>query len=237
MAGLVYYLPGKGAVSEKNVLDAGLGYAYVKKLAHVGMSSGPDGKSGAAFLLAEGSLAPLADAATRRKTWTQIPNSAAWVGYDPDNRPAPAELARAERIGGHMTRLADGQEWLVPVARELGGGSALPRRLSWDGASWTPGDVLPQYRRLWEAACRAFDQLLGVEGHGDMAMLLSEECDLAAQALCCNYRVGPAEISLLGLFATGTQAAVIGSLIDLPTMAMLQKKTPAAPGSKPGGGG
>lgn len=236
MSGLVYYLPGKSAVKREDALAAGLGYAMERKLVSAGMSSGPDGAGGAACMFADGNLAALAGAATRRGTWQQVPGSPAWVGFDPDERPAPPDLARAEQLDGHLTRLADGAEWLVPVARMFDGEPALPRSIGWDGSSWAPGDVLPQHQSLWRQACRVYDLLAEGEGAAGR-MIFSEECDLAARALSCNYRLGPAEISLLGLFATGTQMAVLGALIDLPAIVELQKKTAATRGSAPGGGG
>lgn len=223
MAGIYYYLSGQNAVS-REMTDA-LGLAYACDTGgpnHAAMGPGPDGKPGVVFVFAgpDGSMAPTALAGRPSVHWMEYPgNDGLWLGYDQADVPGPEDLVRSEQQWGHAVQLADGRLWTVPVARLVDGQPALPRRLSWDGTAWTEGEILERYASLFAAACRLWDAL-AVNGRVE----LDESCDVATSALAVNYRIGPAEISLLGLFDTESHAAVVKAMIDWPTVEALVKK-------------
>jgi len=242
MAGFLYYLPNVRTLNEAGVREAGLAYALGRGgPTYQAMSPGPNGSAGVLFTLPGASGQCASSEAAGRATWAQVPNAAVWVGFDPDDPPTPEDLARERQIDGHGVTLEDGQQWLVPVARALAGHCPLPRRVSWDGAQWSPGEVLERYRDLEGHAQRLWGLVMGAaeatpETEAPPPITFADECDIAAAALALNYRLGPAEISLLGLFSTESEARVALAIIDWPALEALKKKAASdTPDSPPGG--
>lgn len=247
MAGLIYYLAGKRAVSEEDLRKAGLGYALdgAGGPSHVAAEKGPDGGAGVMFTLpdARGENPPVQALAASAR-WTRIPDVAgAWVGFDPKDPPGPGDLCRREKMVGHDVEMGDGRKWTVPVAIRFPEGTCLPRSLSWDGSRWAQGDVVPRYRELFAAAQRIWDNLVNAtkpgEEAGEVTVTLSEEAGVCACALAVNYRLGPAEISALGLFDEQSEANAALALVDWPAVleyARKKKQALEAASSQPGGG-
>ena len=228
---LFYYLPGLKTVSLHDVSAAGLDHAReVGAPSYAEMSPGPDGGAGVVFRFDDGGCGDV-----EKLCWTRN-GKTAWVGFTPANRPGPERLARRKTIAGREVELADGNRWPVPVARRIDGEPGLPRRLEYDGEAWRPGAVLPLYASLFDEAARIFDSLINADAEDDAPLTLSDECDLAARALQINYRVGPAEISALGLFDTRTHADVLLAMVDWPTVLAFKKKVDSGEVSLPAGG-
>lgn len=222
MAGLLYYVPGTATINKVKIVELGLGYAVEDGGPdYAGMSPGPDKASGVVFSLPGASGTQAQPSQAGDYTFEQMPGMDVWCGFNPTSPPAPEDLARKEQIGGHDVRLADGNVWHVPVARAVNGATSLPRRLKWDGTDWKPGDVLPQYRDLFAGACAVWDALVEQDA-GEITF--NDECGLAVTALAINYRLGPAEVSLLGLFDTESEGEVAKALIDWPTLEEYLKK-------------
>jgi len=201
--------------------EAGIGYAVDGESTPpcTGMMPGPD--TGQGVLLTVGGITPAA--AGPACDWTQIHGATAWLGLSGE-RPGPADLARKSQRDGHAVRLADGNEWLVPVARALDGTTPLPRRLALSAEGvWVFGDVTEEFAGLYADACRVFETFCG-EAEDDGAVLVSEGVEIAVRALAVNYRIGPAEISALGLFTSESQADVLKALVDWPALDELKKK-------------
>ncbi len=227
MGEMLYYLPGVKVVGRKMALELGLAYG----LDGPGVTStevlGPDQEQGCVFVL-NGGAAQRCLYKKKEQTWERYPgHEKLWLGYVTEEPPGPRDLARAKQLAGHDVELGDEREWHVPVARGLGGDSPLPARLKWDGKDWAEGDIQPRYAELFGGACRAWDTLLAKAGEEQPLKTMTEECDLAVRALAVNYRMGPAEISLLGLFDETTEASVIGALVDLPAYWEFKKKQEA----------
>lgn len=234
--GLYYYLPGEAPVTPARLAEAGISYALgAGGHPQAGMSPGPDGGRGKVFCLpGAGQTGPDLQQAAKA-SWAKIPGATAWVGFDPSAPPGPDELARDRVFEGYWVDLADGRRWLVPVVRELRGSTVLPRGRRWDGSAWSDGEVLPRYREIFAAACKAWETMLAAADGGG-AGEISVDTDLAAQALALNYRVGPAEISHLGLFDTRSEVEVVRALLDLPVLEALKKKEASDTGGGPPGG-
>lgn len=241
MAGLLYYLPAPASVKPEDLRAIGLGYVLeeAEGVARCETDRGPDGSRGHYFAPpSKGERGVPARGEHAR--WSQLPGSPAWVGFDPGSPPAPIDLERPRVFRGHLVELGDGQRWHVPAIRLSGGvdQTILPRRLTHDGNRWTEGEVLERYRDMWDEACRFWDQLTAAlapaaEGESTQVTLtLDDETSTAANALALNYRLGPGEISALGLFTTETAVEVLKAMVDWPTWEELAQGN--APGDEPG---
>jgi len=232
---MLYYLPNQQLVSFGDAVQAGLAHAFDgPAITCRGVQRGPDGGAGAVF----GVEGVDARYMPERQDWKGAPGTKWGVGYWRSSKPGPADLARPEQIGGHAVRLADGHEWLIPVARYLDGGTAFPERLQLgpDG-QWAQTGTIPQYAdicRQAETAWAALSTRLEDDETGTVEFTLHDEAQLAAQALGVNYRVGPVECSLLGLFDTTAVSAVVLALVDWPSVKALtiaeEKKSPVGAG-------
>lgn len=172
----------------------------------------------------------------------------AYVGVYRDPPPTPAELLRRRTLRGHLVTLGDGQQYEIPVARgwsddeeDPGWYMALPQATDLDEeGNWTRGGVVAAYAPLWDVALRWWDAMVAAEegseqedaegteeeGKG-LEFEFAQLNDAALLALSTNYRLGKAEVALLGLFSTGVPQAILQATVDWPTLTgWLKKKHP-----------
>ena len=207
------------------------------------------------MIVADDRSVPQIDYSTESQTWVPtdnpLPKDAAdadrpWIGMFNDNRPTPAELLRADALDGHTVRLADGNDWLIPVARGFhetqGAGLVnvcrLPRAIRRVGGEWQREGVLGRYAALWAGAVRWWDYYTGkVEAAADpgadgettpVPLSFDESLDLATLALATNYRVGADELGLATLFDEAVVRDVLLALIDWPFVRTWTPKKKAA---------
>lgn len=234
---------------------------------------GVDGREGILFAAADRLPVDRLAYRPEAQTWAKVPD-ALWrpdlrpptsdlsCGYWSDDRPCPADLLRPKALDGHWTELGDGAAWLAPLARgrvpqedSLPWFNALPRATSLDeDGSWIAGQVLPKYARLWAIAQEWWDVKFGAASAaalearaGDPVQIRFDFAglnDAAAECLAANYRLGKAEIALLGLFDGDRAPAVLDALVDWPTVerwaAERKKKADESgpvPAGSPGDGG
>ncbi len=238
MSGFLYYLPEKKLVRLADLQEVGLSYAFDKpSIATRQALSGPDGAAGL-VVASEKDLPPEAVGYfPDEQTWRKIPGLEAWVGFYRKTPPGPGDLERADALRGHPVLLGDGQEWTVPIARGWSDTDparwyiALPTVSTLDDQdNWIPGGISSRYQYLWTLAetwwtafSAARTEGAGAEeGH---AILAFEGIHNAAmQALGANYRIGKAEIALLGLFDDQNTVRIMNALIDWPTFKEWVKK-------------
>jgi len=225
MAGLLYFLPGRDRdVKLADAQAAGLGYAFERSLDPCAVARGPDGAAG--VIVAEADTAPKLGMYADEQTWRKVPGTECWVGMFTAAPPKPDELARRELLDGHLVTLGDGQQWLAPMARRIVeyegqpvGVTVLPRRRQFDAdGRWTRGGPVAKYARLWDVAERWWQEILRATANDALQFEFDDENDAATVALAANYRIGPAEVDLLGLFDDDSVSAILCALVDRPTM-------------------
>jgi hypothetical protein len=215
--------------------QAGLGHALEDRITPRTCDKGPDGQKGTVACCGsnqDGRLGYWPE----QQVWKQIPGSVAWCGMFSGDRPTPGDLARPDQITGEWLTLDDGHPWLVPKARRwvaledrLLWDLNLPRRLTLaDDGTWTPGNVKPKYERLWQLATAytEADAKAQETADDDGAYRFSfEQIDeLAIGALQVNYRVGPIELDLLGVYDDASRRRIIRVLLDGATWEAWVKK-------------
>jgi hypothetical protein len=156
------------------------------------------------------------------------------VGWFKDGQPGaprPAHLLRPEPIDGHQVKLADGNPWLIPIARSIVQGATLPERLVLGPNGKVVREPLERFAELSAAAERIWHRIVydnaeqaERENMEDPGALSTEELfDIACQALAVNYRIGRWEISALKLLTSQTAMNVVKALVDLPTIERVSK--------------
>lgn len=231
MAGFTYFFPGRqgAGVSPNFLAENQLG--YLRTGATRKTTRGPGGEGG---LLVAGPGDQTVEF-TENQIWRPIPQSTAWVGFDPQAAPTPEALAKREQLQGHEAVLGDGQRWLIPVARgwmeqesELRWYVALPQKssLNTDG-EWTRGEVVRRYRELWGHTERWWGVLSSVNGSATLVEFDHEE-QACVCALQTNYYLGPTEVDLLELLDDETRGRILNALVDMPNYLQIVKKKKAS---------
>lgn len=244
MAGFLYFLPDERTFQPSHLVEYGLTHIVdAGETVNRGqVIRGPDGKPGMVI----GAAANWSDAEVKwsdRLSWRPFPKPHAakqalccWVTDDP---PGPSDLERSKQLTGEVLTLADGRGWLVPHARRWDDGQytvAVPRTIDVnDDGQFVYGDVLPQYRAIWDHACRYWETITNAAKHADNNPNLEIEFDnplqLIVDALSANYRVSARELGILQAIDDQQFHAVASILVDTAGMAQLQKKTDSDTGN------
>lgn len=243
MNSFLYYLPGHTSqiITTEAVKKAGLSYAFpvgTPRVCNAMPGAGPDGGAGAILTDSEHYRFNI-----QTQTWANAGDF--WVGYQTDSPPGPDDLIRKKADGrlnvldGQFLELADEREWLIPVGRRWCEEDSqakwycnLPSKLKFGQSKQVLlGGVLPRYARLWAIA------EADIQRGEDSVLSGSGIVYAAADILQANYKVGPAEIELLGLFTQDTPRAILDIFGDWDTYFSVEKKTRSQPDSPPSSNG
>jgi hypothetical protein len=215
---LSYYIPGLRSVGHDQIVAAGLGYAFPAGApwARVPTANGPDGGGGIVVRVGAGhGTGYYPD----RQTWTKAPGDATWwIGVDGET--LPEDLLREEVIDGHLVKLGDGNEWLIPTARSFGRGSILPESmvLGPDGETWV-GEPLKRFAQISTRAERVELAFRGdLPDDAEPLDMGQEGVDIVVGALSFNYRISALEVSVLRLLTGPIVARCLWALVDGPTL-------------------
>jgi hypothetical protein len=236
MANFIYFFPltrgddlvHKDRLRAKLIEERGLTHAFAgvtsvrARTSVIELSGkGPGGKSGVMIQVIQPCDTPLRigyypDA----QEWHESPAGCqAWVGFDREYPPTPADLARGPRPAGHGVVLGDGHTWVIPIIRcpfnrDAPGRSQLPRDFTFDERGLVNFVRRPCDELLWEMSGVAWDHFFDREHHPTLEM--NETVELILCAMARNYRIGRPEAQLLRLLNTTNWDAAVRAILDTP---------------------
>lgn len=211
MSGFLYIKRGdQRPVDDEAIAALGLSYAFEhdRQLANCAVNeNNPSGVPSMLFADERRHKRP-ASYLKDEQTWRKMPafegRPELWLGYWNESKPTPADLARAQQVHGPSIRLADGNQWQVPIVRRLDPAtqaweSRLPAYLDFDDTGHpVRGKPINGYAYLWDLTTPLVDARFAADA--------AEEPEVAAQS------VWKAAVGLL-------QANYV---VDLPELVMLQ---------------
>lgn len=165
------------------------------------------------------------------KPFAEIPPKLGWVKDGP--MPGPEDLARVKQISGELHALADGNRWLLPIAKQYtaeGYASNLPCCFGLDEETgdWIADQVVPQYRAIWIHANDYLNAMTAAITDPDRGEKVTWDIPdgnaLVVDAFQANYRVSARELVTIGLLRSGIHQLVADVLIDSGGWTQLKKK-------------
>lgn len=249
MGALLYFLPEvKGGVSalatasNGRLVSYGLADMLGENVSTRGADAGPSGTHG--LVVSHSGRATQIGYWPDRQTWSEVPacegRLAAWIGFATDSPPGPDDLARDEQVGGHMIKLGDGREWLIPIARAFPDDSPIDEILRIGPNGELVKAPLPKYAAITADADRVWRMMESANDDPNQipsedAIIPDLDCiAIATRALAINYRVRTQEVSALDLILRSTVMPVLLALIDYPTRMSVVKDMVAADAKKKG---
>ena len=212
-----------------------------------GVTGGPSGKNGMIFSM-KGRLKGNADIGLRyepkAQTW-QKTKEGFWVGYWNDHKPTPADLQRNTIQGGYKIALNDGNQWIIPIIRQVETqGSALPEVMTMNAEGEIIFQPLEKYVEVTQMAERVWRQALidsGIDLHPDgevveegeepssvvgefEPMSVEDRWKFVITGFTMNYYVGEAEIAMLKVVTfnpgldQGNINSICKSMIDIQSV-------------------
>ena len=232
MSGFLYFIPMLQSASKEDISKAGLNPVFGSSSFDFRSTSiGPTKKAGAIIVIKSSNpeaKAPQVGYFPEKQDWQESISKKFWLGKEKVNPPKPIDLQRKEIINGHLTRLEDGNEWLVPAARIFPQGTTLPQSLILGPNGELVKEVLPRFAQLGNKAERIWNETkrqIGWLKDGETSEPIDEkeEWDIAISALAVNYKIGQDEVSFLRLLTTENMLAILHALIDFPTIMAIIK--------------
>ena len=216
--GFLYFVPTPKQFADRETIERfGLSSVLPGGVDSRGCTSGPSGSPG--VVLRHRGDETKHGYYPAEQEWVQVDGSEAWVGWTKGKLPGPDELARDRQTPlGELVELDDGRKWRCPIAqrpRVLDSGRMVPscalsQKLVRRNGEWVVGSIREEDTRLWQVACETLDSITS----GDHS--LSIQLDQAIVAVAANYRVGPTEASVMGLFESNGRSVwnVLKLLVD-----------------------
>ncbi len=219
---MLYFIEGIKATSKDVLEQHGLDHLVGNQAGGRESGTGPGGKPGC--LVVDQSRFKRIQFSPDQQTWEpRFGYPGTWVGMWNDSPPGPEELASEKQLDGPVVRLLDGNLWQIPLLREwsLFEGDVvyeccLPRVFMQcqETGRLKPGDVVRQYRQLWDDSVTVTEAMLGGGRSDNDPEFDSRFLDqFLGSLLAANYQVSLTEISLLQLIDEGLSGEVIRASI------------------------
>lgn len=173
------------------------------------------------------------------QTWEVVQTAegkvAYWIGWNNGQVPQPNDLLRREVIFGNTVEDGQGRKWQVPIARAAGAETGcLPKRYAFDPiTSATTTTVRDDMLWLWRLAGEIWDYCVwhaqeseDRESEPPEASKISMDglAQAALKVLSVNYRIGPKEASVLGVFEDKTVMKVLQACVNWGFIVEVKKK-------------
>lgn len=219
MSGFMYYFPGdvKYQKPEEIPVECGLGHLLGSVLTPRGVdANGPDGSSG--WIVSpnpenkEGE-SPRIGIYPKEQEWVKVENEKGvlyWLGWEKANRPSPVDTERKHPINGWPVDM--GGVWSIPCVHVPI--TTLPRRFVMHS-----GGPSLEVTEEYAAICQMAAEWYKAAAVGDFSPTYLQAFNFAVALLSVNYRLGPWEISALGLLDTRTTMDVVDAGIGVPLIA------------------
>lgn len=243
MPGFLYFLPNQRASKVDGDLLASFGLSHIcdrkdqQTHARDVVANGPGGLAGAVVGVADKWEAEEVKQSPELH-WKAFPKShaanQAWLGWK--ELPKPAEIARGHQLPGEWLTLADGEKWLVPVAKKASPSGlvcALPCTFDLDEETgrWLPNRVRRDYASLWEHAVACHLAIMSAATNDSQSYEIPNAELLVPEVLSANYRVSARELATLGVLDSNIIGQVVRVLLDYSGMEALKKKPETDTGS------
>lgn len=158
--------------------------------------------------------------------WQKSADGKYRIGIQIEEPPTPNELSRKKQLAGHYVELADGNEWLIPVARVLTGGAALPQALILGANGEVFAEELTEYAMFSDAAQKLWGdfEIENKVTNGMLTLDIAARMKLAIEALAYNYFIGAEEVNMLRLITSQNLGEIMAAIIDIPTLIEVSEK-------------
>jgi len=232
MAGFLYYFGDMvNAPTEKLLKEMKLDHLAGVNFSQVGYpGSGQMAVAGVICAAAQSSLCP---GGTEPKVGyypeNQIWEKASerwWIGWEKENPPGPADLAKIERRWGHEVKMGDGGVWAVPPERYLPDQLVLNDN---DEVDRVPMAQFDGVKKLTMKLRSDFCGQIKAQAQGEEwpppEMTEAEQLRAGNFFLGLNYRVGRVEANVLKLWNDQSLRKALEAILDWPgIVAMIKEK-------------
>jgi len=147
-----------------------------------------------------------------------------WIGILTDRPFKPETLQRTEMYESIPVKLADGVEWLVPIAK------ALPHVWGIDDNAEFSRSISPEFAGF-SSLCDEYYQVISQKEAGD-TIVWSDVWKFCLSALSINYRVNSDILDFLGIINDETGMGIVFASMGLDVARLVveqQKKTEPVP--------
>lgn len=234
----LYYYPGNGPIPKE------FRYAFDEGSPHHRRTvmHGPLGRPAGTIIAHESLDTGLVKLDEAFQQWKSLPGeSQLCIGKPESIKPDPAALQRPTMLRGHWVKLADGSNWLVPIARGFDAASeqmfpALPIGLEYECSTgrWIAGGVEAPYKAYFDLANSHAQKRWEMLEQGKLQFDDPDADRLAITALQTNYRISPVELScFVGAYTPRSRQLILDAILDIPTWMEWhrKKKEPASDGT------
>ena len=235
----MYYVPGHQDPTLEQIREWGLGYAFEQSPECRLVSRGPLGSdlgAGCIFHDPKRNVGVQFRLNEEEQHWRRIETRQGkepeiWLGWNKEAPPKPSDLERESMLPGFTVKLADGNDWTLPVVCRFDWEtndrlSVLPSYFDIDSRGrLVMGEIQERHRWLWELTQPAWDAMLTEADFDDQAALA-----IVGGLYSANYVVNAMEMLALRCFGPmrHSPAGLVALAIDYLTWKKwhdAQKKT------------
>lgn len=226
MSGLLYYIEGvRSAPLENDLKECGLLNQQVMGFCHTEIFLNKT--RGSVFTL-KGKCSENIKVGFYydEQVWQNMPKddgtpSRLWIGYYKNDKPKPCHFLKNDFIPGHELELADGNNWIIPIARKLQEGCVLPKSTVMFVANRIDEFVLDKYiplQKIAEQVYILFNLDFDEEFKKDDEFIKDDVSffNTCVEVLKTNYNIDFREISVLRLFTNVNTIKILKLLVDMP---------------------